>query len=259
MTDPLFGSIVVTGLTVAFLHAALPTHWLPFVLAGRRQAWSHNKTLTIACIAGSGHVLFTIALGIAIAWFGITLDRLTGGVFPFVAAGILIAFGLYCLTRTGLGHDHFGHSHHHHSHGHGHVHEHGHDDRENGFDSGNFGLESERLAALDAVSPMPETSTLAPGRASDRAVIVGLLTALTLSPCEGFLPVFIAGARFGWAGFAVLCAVLAVATLAGMLSLTWLTLIGFKHAKFDRFERHENKVLGGLLISLGLAILILET
>ncbi len=50
MNDPLFGSIVVTGLTVSFLHSALPTHWLPFVLAGRRQGWRRNKTLTITAL-----------------------------------------------------------------------------------------------------------------------------------------------------------------------------------------------------------------
>ncbi len=93
----------------------------------------------------------------------------------------------------------------------------------------------------------------------DRAVIIGLLAALTFSPCEGFLPVFVAGAKFGWTGFVALCGVLAVATLGGMLLLTWLTLIGFPHATFDRFERHESKVLGGLLILLGLAVLILES
>lgn len=246
MNDPLFGSIVATGLTVAFLHAALPTHWLPFVLAGRRQRWSHNKTLAIAALAGTGHVVFTIALGIAIAWFGITLDRLTGGVFPYVASAILIAFGLYCLTRSELGHDHFhGHSHHH-----GHDHAHDHHDHANGHSH----------PAPDAATRVLAETRTGTGAAaiSDRTVIAGLLTALTLSPCEGFLPVFIAGARFGWSGFAVLCVVLALGTLAGMMLLTWLTLIGFKHARFDRFERYENKVLGALLISLGIAVLILE-
>ncbi len=239
MNDPLFGSIVIAGLTVAFLHASLPTHWLPFVLAGRRQAWSRNKTLTITALAGSGHVLFTIALGVAVAWFGITLDRLIGGVFPFIAAGILICVGLYFVTRHGHGHDHFGGHGHRESHNAAHAHENGHPDHE------------------------PATAGLAIGtskmRVSDRTVIIGLLAALTLSPCEGFLPVFIAGVKFGWSGFAVLCAVLGIATLAGMMLLTWLTLIGFQHAKFDRFERYESKILGALLISLGVAVLILET
>jgi nickel/cobalt exporter len=274
MNDPLFGSIVLTGLTVSFLHSALPTHWLPFVLAGRRQRWSRNKTLGIAALAGSGHVLFTIALGVAVAWFGIALDRWTGGVFPFIAAGILIGFGVYFLTRQGHGHTHFGgHSHDHghphdhadhdhahdqdhtHDHDHGHAHDHGHvhghphaRDHANGAPYDEAEVET-AVALVDTLAP----------NASDRAVIIGLLAALTLSPCEGFLPVFVAGVKFGWTGFAALCAVLAVATLGGMLLLTWLTLVGLPHARFDRFERYESKVLGGLLILLGIAVLILES
>jgi nickel/cobalt transporter (NicO) family protein len=249
MSDPLFGSIVLTGLTVSFLHSALPTHWLPFVLAGRRQRWSNEKTLGIAALAGSGHVLFTIVLGIAIAWFGIALDRWTGGVFPFIAAGILIGFGVYFLSREGHGHTHFGgHSDHHdhdHSHDHDHPHAHVH---ANGHPYDEAEVATAR-ALVDSLAP----ST------SDRTVIVGLFAALTLSPCEGFLPVFVAGAKFGWAGFAALCGVLAVATLGGMMLLTWLTLVGLPHARFDRFERYESKVLGGLLILLGVAVLILES
>jgi ABC-type nickel/cobalt efflux system permease component RcnA len=269
MNDPLFGSIVLTGLTVSFLHSALPTHWLPFVLAGRRQRWSHNKTLSVAALAGSGHVLFTIALGIAVAWFGIALDHWTGGVFPFIAAAILIGFGVYFLSREGHGHSHFGgHSHHH---GHDHDHDHGHDhdhDHDHTHDHGHGHTHDHPLAHARANGlPYDEAEVATaralvdtlPPNASDRAVIVGLLAALTLSPCEGFLPVFVAGVKFGWTGFAALCVVLAIATLGGMLLLTWLTLIGLPHARFDRFERYESKVLGGLLILLGIAVLILES
>ena len=128
MNEALLGSIAATGLTVAFLHAALPTHWLPFVLAGRRQNWTRNKTLAIAALAGSGHVLFTIVLGAAIAWFGIAMDSWIGNVFPYIAGGILIAFGAYYLVSGSDDHHHFGHAHHHgHHHSHDHDHQHDHD------------------------------------------------------------------------------------------------------------------------------------
>jgi hypothetical protein len=45
---------------------------------------------------------------------------------------------------------------------------------------------------------------------------------LTLSPCEGFLPVYLSGVQFGWRGFVVLSIILAIATLAGMTLFTWL-------------------------------------
>ncbi len=251
MNDALLGSIAVTGLTVAFLHAALPTHWLPFVLAGRRQNWARKKTVAIAALAGSGHVLFTIAIGAAIAWFGIAMDSWIGNVFPYIAGGILIAFGAhYLISGSDDHHHHFGaHAHHHSAHGHDHTHEHGadHDHRHEPDD----GQSAHATAHLNGHAQRDAAL-------SDRTVVIGLLAALTFSPCEGFLPVFVAGAKFGWSGFLVLCVTLAVATLAGMMLLTWLTLLGFQHARFDRFEQHEGKVLGGLLIALGLAVLIAE-
>lgn len=212
LNDALFGTIVATGLTVAGLHAALPTHWLPFVLAGRRQGWSGGKTLTITALAGGGHVLFTVVLGLAIAAFGIAADHWIGGIFPYLAGAVLIVFGMIYLTGSGHGHDH--------------------------------------APALDAKMDRP---------LSDRAVIVALVMALTLSPCEGFLPVFVAGVKFGWLGFAVLCAVLGVATLAGMLLLTWLAVTGMRHLEFEWLDHNEGRVAGSLLVLLGIAILIFET
>ena len=35
LQQPILLSVLGAGLATAFLHAALPTHWLPFVLVGR--------------------------------------------------------------------------------------------------------------------------------------------------------------------------------------------------------------------------------
>lgn len=121
-TTGVFLTIVTTGFVVAFLHAAIPTHWLPFVLAGRAQKWSRSKTLSITALAGAGHVLFTTLLGVLIVWLGIALDKKLGDLFPLIAGGALMLFGLYYLVRqlkgVGHGHHHFfsGHSHHEHEH-----------------------------------------------------------------------------------------------------------------------------------------------
>jgi len=74
MNDAVFITLVVTGFTVAFLHAAIPTHWLPFVVAARAQRWDLAKTLVVTAVAGSGHVLFTTALGVLVAGGGIALN-----------------------------------------------------------------------------------------------------------------------------------------------------------------------------------------
>jgi hypothetical protein len=88
---------------------------------------------------------------------------------------------------------------------------------------------------------------------TDRAALWGLFLTLTLSPCELFLPVYLTAAPYGWPGIAWLSAVLAVATLAGMLTLTWLTLHGVQRLRWRWLERFDTRVIGGLLVILGIA------
>ena len=101
-------------------------------------------------------------------------------------------------------------------------------------------------------------SDLVSARRSDWAAIGGLFLMLTLSPCEGFLPVYLSGVKFGWYGFLVLSLILAVATLAGMTLFTWLALVGMGRFKMGRFERWEAGLLGVFFCALGLLVIVLE-
>lgn len=348
MTETFFLSIVATGFVVAFAHAAIPTHWLPFVLAGRGQRWGKAKTLMVVALCGSGHVLFTTVLGVLVVGLGIETSKWTGNVFPWIAGGALILFGLYYLVRQarggGHGHSHFGGGHSHGVDDHGaHGHDHGghdHDGETKRIDTGHgvlllevqedgvpprFRVRTEgapatlpRAAALsletlrpdgarqtfsfaarddylESIEEIPEphefTASLglshgdhahrhevrfeehehAPAvqpaataqvgqRAtgmikSDKAVILGLFTLLTFSPCEGFLPVYLSGIKYGWTGFAVLSAVLAVATIAGMVIFTWLTMSGMERLRLGFLERYESGILGALILFLGVGII----
>ena len=84
MTSPVLTTVAITGFSVAFFHAAIPTHWLPFVLTARARGWSRAKTLAVTALAGAGHVLVTTLIGLVIAWFGFQLDEkiLIGICFP---------------------------------------------------------------------------------------------------------------------------------------------------------------------------------
>jgi threonine/homoserine/homoserine lactone efflux protein len=93
---------------------------------------------------------------------------------------------------------------------------------------------------------------------SDWVVIAGLFALLTFSPCEAFLPVFLMGAQYGWIGFALLSAILAIATVAGMVVFTWLTLAGVEKLKLRNLEKFESGILGGVLCLLGMLIILFE-
>ena len=257
MSNFVFITLFATGFTVAFLHAAIPTHWLPFVVAARAQRWNRAKTLVVTGVAGAGHVVFTTALGVLIAWGGIKLNAKWSHAFPIIAGGALILVGVFYLLRQFKGghghvhlfsahshHEHGAHSHDHHSHGHEHDHDHDHGAHNHCHE----GTEAE----LEIIKQQWSR------RRSDWAVISGLFALLTFSPCEAFLPVFLIGAKYGWLGFALLSALLAVGTVAGMVTFTWLTLLGLERLRLRALENYEALIVSAVFCALGVLVIIFE-
>ena len=235
MNETVLTTIAITGFGIAFFHAALPTHWLPFVLTARAQRWNHPRTLAITALAGTGHVVFTATLGLIIAWFGIVLNEKIGNWFPRIAGGALLLLGVFYILRhfTGKGRPHIhligGHPHAEEL-PHEHKHEHEHD------------LRAERTRPT-----------------SDRVAIISLLAMLTFSPCEAFLPIYASGVRYGWMGFALLTAILSVGTVAGMVVFTGLTLAGVRKINLGLLEKYVGGLVGALLCLVGLLVILFET
>lgn len=188
------------------------------MLTARVPKWNRAKTLLVPAFAGSGHVLFTAILELLVAWFGIALNDKVGGWFPWIAGGALILSGLYYVTQQLRGKGH-GHSHAFHGRSHHTVDEHAHGERE---------------------YPDHEDDLAPPPRKSDWGAIASLLALLTFSPCEGFLPVYVSGVRYGWSGFFLLTLILSVATVAGMVVFTWLTLAGMEKLKLVADAGHQH-------------------
>lgn len=228
MNPTVLATIAVTGFGIAFFHAAIPTHWLPFVLTAKAQRWDRGKTLAVTAAAGAGHVIFTALLGLIVAWLGIALTARAGGLFSWIAGGALFLVGLFYLYRqlAGGGHVHShlltGHTHEHHGH---------------------------QAAPTAATPPVPT---------SDRVAITGLLALLTFSPCEAFLPVYVSAVRYGWSGFVLLTAILSIATVAGMVLFTFLTLAGVQKMNFALIEKYESGLTGSLLCAVAVLVVFFE-
>ncbi|MSU73314.1 MAG: hypothetical protein EXS43_13415 [Opitutus sp.] len=238
MQSTVLTTVAVTGFTVAFLHAAIPTHWLPFVLVARARGWGHTKAIAVLALAGLGHVGLMGVIGLAIAWLGFQLDERIGRFFPWIAGGLLLAFATYYFYRQWSGR---GICHHNPPGGHHHADEH----------CGEAHANSHWHAELED-SPLVSRST------GDWTAVAGLFVMLTLSPCEGFLPIYLSGVQFGWRGFVLLSVILAVATFVAMTLFTWLALIGFEKFRLNRFERYESGMLATLFGILGVLVIVLE-
>ncbi len=238
MNTTVLATLAATGFSVAFFHAALPTHWLPFVLVARARGWRERKTMGVAPAAGLGHVALTSMLGLVVAWLGFALDEHFGEVFKWVAGGLLLVVGGYFAVRqlrgAGVMHHHLPGSHHH--------------------ASETCGREETESHLEHELRESPVVSE----KTGDWAAISGLLVMLTLSPCEAFLPVYLSGVEFGWRGFFVLSGILAAGTLGGMTLFTWLTLRGLERFDLKRIERYESGLLALVFSVLGLLMLFVE-
>ncbi len=56
--------LIAASISIAVVHSLAPDHYVPFVAIGKTRTWSVKKTLVISGIAGTVHVLTSIALGI---------------------------------------------------------------------------------------------------------------------------------------------------------------------------------------------------
>lgn len=211
--------ILLTGLMIAVLHAAIPTHWLPFVIASRAQKWSWRKTQSILLIAGLGHVIMTTVLGALIFVLGLKFFERYQNYFLIIASLSIGLFGVFQIIQHYRGHRH---SHCDHTHQHHH------------FDE------------------MQKTT-------QDGWAILSLLSLLTFSPCESFLPVYLSAVNLGWFGFLALSLVLAVGTLFSMLILTWVSMLGLSKFEMNWIEDNEKLVTGIGLLTLSVLVFLLET
>jgi len=102
LQQPVLLSLLGAGFVTAFLHAALPTHWLPFVLVGRGQRWTLPQVLATVAAAGLAHILSTALVGGLIVAAGLAMDQWISGMLPLASAGLLFLFGGHYLLRAVL-------------------------------------------------------------------------------------------------------------------------------------------------------------
>ncbi|HXP93595.1 MAG TPA: hypothetical protein VN905_09010 [Candidatus Binatia bacterium] len=226
--------LVVAVAAVGVLHTLVPDHWGPIVVVGRQQGWTRLQTARAAALAGFGHVTSTLAFGIVLWVLGATIASRYGYVVNLVAAGALIAFGLWIAyggwqeVRAGSDHEHQGHAHlHGHNDGTQHVHWHEHHDLH---------------VSPSGAAIMHEHGHAIAGRTA-------LVLILGSSPMFEGLPAFLAASTHGAALLAVMAVVFAVSTIATYVVTSVSAIAGLQRVSFGALERY-GEVLSGLVVAL---------
>jgi hypothetical protein len=214
LEQPVLMSLLAGGFVAAFLHAALPTHWLPFVLVGRAQRWTLPRTLSAVATAGLAHIGSTAVVGGLIVAAGLALNQWVAGLLPYISAALLFVFGAFYLIKAII----------------------------------------RRPALVTPGGGGSQALELSEPTVSHTAAFWGLVALMALSPGEVLLLIYIPAAEEGLLALGLLTVAFAAGTVMGMSLFTVLARAGASVLRLERWARYEGVVLGVALIGLGLLV-----
>ena len=220
--------LTITALTIGFLHTALgPDHYLPFIVMSKARQWSMFKTIRITVLAGLGHVLSSVIVGIIGIAAGIAIAEIEffEGFRGNLAAWAFIAFGAgYFIWGLLRGIKNKPHKHRHfHDDGSAHEHDHTH--------------EAQHGHVHKNITPWI------------------LFTIFFLGPCEPLVPILMypAATSSVW-GTVIVAAAFSIATIGTMTLIVALATYGIKMFKTDKLERYMHAIAGATIMLAGMAI-----
>jgi hypothetical protein len=99
---------VIAAAGVGFGHAILPDHWAPLAVLGRTRRYPLRTVARMSGLAGTAHVLVSIALGAVIIAIGLQFRSTIERAQNAIVGSLLIATGVafLALELTGRGHPH---------------------------------------------------------------------------------------------------------------------------------------------------------
>jgi ABC-type nickel/cobalt efflux system permease component RcnA len=88
--------LLLSTLSIGFLHALTPDHWMPLAVIGKAKKWPRPKLMMVTFISGLGHVGSSILLGCIGMLLGFSLSHLKAAEAHRAEIGLwlLIGFGV---------------------------------------------------------------------------------------------------------------------------------------------------------------------
>lgn len=233
LTDGLSISVLAAAATIGFVHTLLgPDHYLPFVTLARAQNWSLTRTLTTVAACGTAHVLGSAVLGCAGLALGAAIgsmegvDAARGSFAPWAMVLFGVCYGVWGVRQAWIAkveltpHAHGDHVHMHRQGAHGHAH-----------------------LAHDEPQAPPRT-------------FWALLILFIVGPCEPLIPLFVLPASRGrWDIAIATIVVFGLVTVATMLAVTTVGLLGARKIQFGGAERYAHAMAGGAVAVSGLMVI----
>ena len=273
MIDDALLTLLVTTFIVAATHTLAPDHWFGFVMLGRTRNWGLPKTLSVAGIAGIGHVGTSAILSLIAIGAGVVLAHTFASTAEIITGWALIIFGLgfalYSYVKGGHSHhgipfvnklfkidsreaeklmhvhEHCDHDHDHFHHHHDdHNHNHGHDPHQNDDEH-----DHDHHHDHDHDHHHDHVHGHCRKNGSKMEAGYGLVAIIALTPCILLMPLALRAGEIGLDAVIWTILVFFVTTLAAILILVAAGLKGLEVIRFEFFEKF-GEVITGLVIGL---------
>ncbi|MGZ4886758.1 MAG: urease accessory protein UreH domain-containing protein [Candidatus Aminicenantales bacterium] len=223
-----------TAASIGLVHTIIgPDHYLPFIVIGRARRWTLRKTLLVSLLAGLGHILSSVALGLLGIALGIAVTKLAGAEAARgqIAAWLLIGFGFayfaWGMRRAWKNKPHA----HAHIHDHDGAHEHTH------------------------THAGPEHIHLHGEKGKVNITPWVLFTIFVFGPCEPLIPlVMYPAARHSTSGVILVAGAFGLATIVTMLSIIAAASWGASFIRLGKLERYSHALAGLMIFVSGVTV-----
>lgn len=225
--------LIITAASIGFVHTLIgPDHYIPFIAMSKAGNWSKVKTIWITFIAGVGHVLSSVVIGLIGIALGVAVSSLEiiESFRGEIASWLLISFGfLYLLWGIRYAYKRKSHSHFY-LHEDGIYHKHNHDHNEDH-------THIHETKKLNSITPWI------------------IFTIFLFSPCEPLIPLLM----FPAVNHSILTLFLVTitfsfVTIGTMLIVVIGSLYGLKIISLKGTEKYFHALAGVLILICGLSI-----
>jgi hypothetical protein len=210
--------LVLAVLAVGVFHTLAPDHWVPIALIARQANWSRAETARVAALAGTGHAVSTLAIGVLVWLAGAALAVRFGHIVAETASVALVLFGGWIAIaawRELRSPDHPPVEH----------------------------LQTPTAAAAELTQP--KWGSRSRGRLS-------LLLILGSSPMIEGLPAFFAASRFGIGLLLTMSIVFAAATIVTYIVVCDQSAQALQRYSFGPLERYSEVISGAIIVAVGI-------
>jgi predicted permease len=213
----LVGAVAAVGV----LHTVVPDHWVPITLIARQRRWSKGETARAAAIAGTGHTISTLLIGLLVWIAGVAVATKFGHYVSLASSSALIGFGAWIAYSSW---------------------------REI---RASADLDDDRDAAHRTHEALADDSR---GTAASKRT--ALLLILGSSPMVEGIPAFFAAGKYGAKLLLAMALVFALATITTYVFLCVSSLAGLERINLGPIERYGEILSGAFIAVVGVVFLV---